>query len=82
MGLSNSVEDEFDESQNAVFSMVGRCRALEDFRTANRDDISGLIDVDKGEELSVIQEDFGTGWTCVQASRGTGFVPTAILYFL
>ena len=82
LGLERSVEDEFDEPQNSAIQMTGRCRALEDFRTSQHEDTAGLIDVDKGQELIVIQEDLGTGWTCIQCSNGTGFVPTSILYFL
>ena len=84
LGLENSLEDEFDQEENSGIRMVGRCRALEDFRAFQHEDTSGLIDkVDKGEELIVIQEDLGTGWTCIQTSDGsTGFLPTSILYFL
>ena len=36
----------------------------------------------RGEELVVIQSDFGSGWTYVQGVHGVGFVPTKILYFV
>ena len=38
--------------------------------------------VERGEELVVIQSDFGSGWTYVQGVHGVGFVPTKILYFV
>ena len=84
LGPKKSVEDEFDQEENSAIHMVGRCRALEDFLASQHEDTSGLIDkVDKGQELIVIQEDLGTGWTCIQTTGGsTGFLPTSILYFL
>ena len=62
---------------------IGRCRSLENFIPLEEDIVtSSHLTVDRGEELIVIQRDFGSGWTYVQGSRGVGFVPTKILYFV
>lgn len=61
---------------------TGRCRSLEGFDPNSFRGIPGLLEVIKGEELSIVQKDLGSGWTCVRGHKGTGFVPTPILYVL
>ena len=47
-----------------------------------KNQIFRTLAVERGEELVVIQSDFGSGWTYVQGVHGVGFVPTKILYFV
>jgi len=43
--------------------------------------ISGLLKVSRGEELTIIQKDFGSGFTSVRNSENQdGFVPTNMLH--
>ena len=81
----NNLGDEFDfEDDNvpASSSNSGRCRCLEAHLPSDSEDTSnGLLPVERGEELIVIQKDLGSGWTYVQSKRGTGFVPTKLLFF-
>lgn len=78
--LEKSADEEFDEAHDTEFNN-GRCRSLENFDPNKFSETPGLLNVDKGEELILIQKDLGSGWTCVQGSHGTGFVPTSLLYF-
>ena len=74
--------DEF-EIEDDTHQTIGRCRCLES-HTPTEEAIatSGHLAVERGEELVVIQSDFGSGWTYVQGVHGVGFVPTKILYFV
>lgn len=55
---------------------------MENYTPTRNDENSGLLTVERGEELILIQKDFGSGWTYLQKVDGSvGFVPTSILYF-
>lgn len=74
--------DEF-EIEDDTHQTIGRCRCLESHNpTEEAIATSGHLAVERGEELVVIQSDFGSGWTYVQGVHGVGFVPTKILYFV
>ena len=78
------IDDDFDENQETVefdfATLNGRCRTLESYNSS-QDSNPGILNVEKGEELHIIQRDLGSGYTCVQNTHGTGFVPTSKLYF-
>jgi hypothetical protein len=79
IGLEMTTDDFVEDEATMT---VGRCRSLEAFETSRHLDTPGLLSVQKGEELVIIQKDLGSGWTCVQNQYGSsGFVPTSLLYF-
>ena len=80
IGLEQNIDDEFDEAGQVDF-ISGRCRTLESFDATSELETPGLLSVEKGEELLIIQKDLGSGWTCVQSTQASGYVPTSILYF-
>ena len=86
LGLEQDIiDDDFDENQETVeidfaTTLNGRCRTLETYNSS-QDSNPGILNVEKGEELHIIQRDLGSGYTCVQSKHGTGFVPTSKLYF-
>ena len=58
--------DEF-EIEDDTHQTIGRCRCLESHNpTEEAIATSGHLAVERGEELVVIQSDFGSGWTYVQ----------------
>lgn len=77
------LDDDFDFQDEAGENVMGRCRCLENYTPTRNEDSSGLLTVERGQELILIQNDLGSGWTYVQTSDGNiGFVPSSILYFL
>lgn len=71
--------DDWLEEDLPTFPTLENRFSSEDFDSTFYD-MEGLIDVEKGERLSVLQKDLGSGWTCVRNQAGkTGFVPTTVL---
>ena len=72
-----NLDEDFD-FETDTRQTIGRCRCLESHVPSDESHLK----VERGEELVVIQKDFGSGWTYVQGLNGVGFVPTKILYFV
>ena len=71
-------DDEFrcaDQIQNSGFCVV-KCDFNPDI--GEYKNVPGLLKISKAEKLVILQNDFGSGWTCVrnQQTFKTGFVPT------
>ncbi|XP_054859197.1 cdc42-interacting protein 4 isoform X1 [Eublepharis macularius] len=75
--LNQPIYTEFDEDfEEDPASPVGTCVALYQFEGSSEGTISML----EGEELSLMEEDKGDGWTRVRRSKGDeGYVPTSYL---
>ncbi|XP_066470450.1 cdc42-interacting protein 4 isoform X3 [Tiliqua scincoides] len=75
--LNQPIYTEFDEDFEEEFvSPIGTCVALYQFEGSSEGTISML----EGEELSLMEEDKGDGWTRVRRSKGgEGYVPTSYL---
>ncbi|XP_060108035.1 cdc42-interacting protein 4 isoform X2 [Heteronotia binoei] len=75
--LNQPIYTEFDEDfEEDPASPVGTCVALYQFEGSSE----GTISVQEGEELSLMEEDKGDGWTRVRRSKGgEGYVPTSYL---
>ncbi|XP_078242745.1 cdc42-interacting protein 4 isoform X6 [Pogona vitticeps] len=75
--LNQPIYTEFDEDfEEDLASPVGTCVALYQFEGSSEGTISML----EGEELSLMEEDKGDGWTRVRRSKGgEGYVPTSYL---
>lgn len=64
-------EEEFDD-----FPVIGTCRALYQFEAMNE----GSISMEENEEMVVLEQDQGDGWTRVRKANGLdGFVPSSYI---
>ncbi|BFZ20710.1 hypothetical protein BsWGS_23748 [Bradybaena similaris] len=64
-------EDEFD-----IFPVIGKCRALYAFEAINE----GSVPMYENEEMQILEQDQGDGWTRVRRTDGNeGFVPTSYI---
>ena len=76
-------EDEFQSSEQ--MKDQGMCWVKSTFNpyTLEHRSTPDLLEITKNEELIVLQNDFGSGWTCVRNPKTlqTGFVPTSNLNF-
>ncbi|KAK7504998.1 hypothetical protein BaRGS_00003568, partial [Batillaria attramentaria] len=62
------------EDGDVVFSVIGTCRALYPFEAMNE----GSVPMDENEEMQILEEDQGDGWTRVRKNDGSeGFVPSS-----
>ncbi|XP_044299335.1 cdc42-interacting protein 4 isoform X1 [Varanus komodoensis] len=75
--LNQPIYTEFDEDfEEELSSPISTCVALYQFEGSSEGTISML----EGEELSLMEEDKGDGWTRVRRSKGgEGYVPTSYL---
>ena len=77
-------EDEFQCSEQ--MKERGACIVKSDFdpKTLKYKSTPGLLKTKKGETLVILQNDLGSGWTCVRNSNTsqTGFVPSNHLEIL
>ena len=77
-------EDEFQYSEQ--MKERGACIVKSDFNpnASKYKSTPGLLKTAKGETLAILQNDLGSGWTCVRNSNTsqTGFVPTTHLEIL
>ncbi|XP_025113522.1 formin-binding protein 1-like isoform X2 [Pomacea canaliculata] len=65
--------DEFGEG-DVEFHVIGTCRALYPFEATNE----GSVPMSENEEMQILEEDQGDGWTRVRKVDGTeGFVPSS-----
>lgn len=71
--------DEFADGEvdgDATFSVIGTCRALYAFEATNE----GSVPMDEQEEMQILEEDQGDGWTRVRKHDGSeGFVPSSYI---
>ncbi|CAL1536728.1 unnamed protein product [Lymnaea stagnalis] len=64
-------EDDFD-----MFPVIGKCRALYAFQAVNE----GSVNMGENEEMQILEQDQGDGWTRVRKTDGLeGFVPTSYI---
>ncbi|KAH1175990.1 hypothetical protein KIL84_020724 [Mauremys mutica] len=74
--LNQPIYTEFDEDFEDLASPIGTCVAMYQFEGSSE----GTISMTEGEELSLMEEDKGDGWTWVRRSKGgEGYVPTSYL---
>uniref|UniRef100_A0A8C0IVJ1 Thyroid hormone receptor interactor 10 n=1 Tax=Chelonoidis abingdonii TaxID=106734 RepID=A0A8C0IVJ1_CHEAB len=75
--LNQPIYTEFDEDfEEDLASPIGICVAMYQFEGSSE----GTISMREGEELSLMEEDKGDGWTRVRRSKGgEGYVPTSYL---
>ncbi|CAM2109732.1 cdc42-interacting protein 4 isoform X1 [Caretta caretta] len=75
--LNQPIYTEFDEDfEEDLASPIGTCVAMYQFEGSSE----GTISMTEGEELSLMEEDKGDGWTRVRRSKGDeGYVPTSYL---
>ncbi|XP_029440707.1 cdc42-interacting protein 4-like isoform X3 [Rhinatrema bivittatum] len=73
--FNQPIYTEFDEDfEEEAASPIGQCTALYSFEGSGE----GTIAMSEGEELSLMEEDKGDGWTRVRKSKGAeGYVPTS-----
>ena len=84
---SNSTYEDEDEFQcSEQMKERGACIVKSDFdpKTLKYKSTPGLLKTKKGETLVILQNDLGSGWTCVRNSNTsqTGFVPSNHLEIL
>ncbi|XP_039193199.1 cdc42-interacting protein 4 isoform X2 [Crotalus tigris] len=76
--LNQPVYTEFDEDfEEELASPIGTCVAIYQFEGSSE----GTISMQEGEELNLMEEDKGDGWTRVRRCNkgGEGYVPTSYL---
>uniref|UniRef100_A0A7N8X3Q7 Thyroid hormone receptor interactor 10a n=1 Tax=Mastacembelus armatus TaxID=205130 RepID=A0A7N8X3Q7_9TELE len=65
-------DDDFEEEE--LTAPIGTCTAMYNFPGASE----GTISMQEGEELAVVEEDKGDGWTRVRRNNGDeGYIPTS-----
>uniref|UniRef100_A0A8C3WBN7 Thyroid hormone receptor interactor 10 n=1 Tax=Catagonus wagneri TaxID=51154 RepID=A0A8C3WBN7_9CETA len=76
-GQDAPIYTEFDEDfEEEPASPIGRCVAIYHFEGSSE----GTISMAEGEDLSLMEEDKGDGWTRVRRKQGgEGYVPTSYL---
>lgn len=75
---SQNIYTEFDDEFDDVETPVGQCTALYTFEGNSE----GTISITEGEQLSVMEEDKGDGWTRVlRASGEEGYIPSSYVKF-
>ncbi|XP_058515763.1 cdc42-interacting protein 4 isoform X1 [Ochotona princeps] len=76
-GQDTPIYTEFDEDfEEEPASPIGHCVAIYHFEGSSE----GTISMAEGEDLSLIEEDKGDGWTRVRRKQGgEGYVPTSYL---
>ena len=81
---TSTYEDEFQYSEQ--MKERGTCIVKSDFNpnASKYKSTPGLLKTEKGDALVILQNDLGSGWTCVRNSNTsqTGFVPTTHLEIL
>ncbi|XP_026535334.1 cdc42-interacting protein 4 isoform X1 [Notechis scutatus] len=76
--FNQPIYTEFDEDfEEELASPIGTCVAMYQFEGSSE----GTISIQEGEELNLMEEDKGDGWTRVQrrSKGGEGYVPTSYL---
>ncbi|KAM9245313.1 cdc42-interacting protein 4 isoform 2-T2 [Dugong dugon] len=75
-GQDTPIYTEFDEDFEEPASPIGHCVAIYHFEGSSE----GTISMAEGEDLSLMEEDKGDGWTRVRRKQGgEGYVPTSYL---
>ncbi|XP_008835117.1 cdc42-interacting protein 4 isoform X1 [Nannospalax galili] len=75
-GQDVPIYTEFDEDFEEPASPIGQCVAIYQFEGSSE----GTISMSEGEDLSLMEEDKGDGWTRVRRKQGgEGYVPTSYL---
>ncbi|XP_036027248.1 cdc42-interacting protein 4 isoform X1 [Onychomys torridus] len=75
-GQDTPIYTEFDEDFEEPASPIGQCVAIYQFEGSSE----GTISMSEGEDLSLMEEDKGDGWTRVRRKQGgEGYVPTSYL---
>ncbi|XP_006764389.1 cdc42-interacting protein 4 isoform X2 [Myotis yumanensis] len=75
-GQDTPIYTEFDEDFEESASPIGHCVAIYHFEGSSE----GTISMAEGEDLSLMEEDKGDGWTRVRRKQGgEGYVPTSYL---
>uniref|UniRef100_A0A8D2DWQ9 Thyroid hormone receptor interactor 10 n=1 Tax=Sciurus vulgaris TaxID=55149 RepID=A0A8D2DWQ9_SCIVU len=75
-GQDTPIYTEFDEDFEEPTSPIGQCVAIYHFEGSSE----GTISMTEGEDLSLMEEDKGDGWTRVRRKQGgEGYVPTSYL---
>uniref|UniRef100_A0A452U900 Thyroid hormone receptor interactor 10 n=1 Tax=Ursus maritimus TaxID=29073 RepID=A0A452U900_URSMA len=76
-GQDAPIYTEFDEDfEEELVSPIGHCVAIYHFEGSSE----GTISMAEGEDLSLMEEDKGDGWTRVRRKQGgEGYVPTSYL---
>lgn len=76
-GVDTPIYTEFDEDfEEDPASPIGHCVAVYHFEGSSE----GTISMEEGEDLSLMEEDKGDGWTRVRRKQGgEGYVPTSYL---
>ncbi|KFO28787.1 Cdc42-interacting protein 4 [Fukomys damarensis] len=75
-GQDTPIYTEFDEDFEEPTSPIGQCVAIYHFEGSSE----GTISMAEGEDLSLMEEDKGDGWTRVRRKQGgEGYVPTSYL---
>ncbi|XP_052602750.1 cdc42-interacting protein 4 isoform X5 [Peromyscus californicus insignis] len=76
-GQDTPIYTEFDEDFEEPASPIGQCVAIYHFEGSSE----GTISMSEGEDLSLMEEDKGDGWTRVRRKQGDGegYVPTSYL---
>lgn len=75
-GQDNPIYTEFDEDFEESAPPIGHCVAIYHFEGSSE----GTISMSEGEDLSLMEEDKGDGWTRVRRKQGgEGYVPTSYL---
>ncbi|XP_029014994.1 cdc42-interacting protein 4 homolog isoform X4 [Betta splendens] len=65
-------DDDFEDEE--LSAPIGKCTAMYNFPGASE----GTISMQEGEELAVVEEDKGDGWTRVRRNNGDeGYIPTS-----
>ncbi|NP_001229320.1 cdc42-interacting protein 4 isoform 4 [Mus musculus] len=75
-GQDTPIYTEFDEDFEEPASPIGQCVAIYHFEGSSE----GTVSMSEGEDLSLMEEDKGDGWTRVRRKQGAeGYVPTSYL---
>lgn len=75
-GQDAPIYTEFDDDFEEPASPIGQCVAIYHFEGSSE----GTVSMSEGEDLSLMEEDKGDGWTRVRRKEGgEGYVPTSYL---